>query len=1174
MQEEAQRRPFYIDIPDFAVIALVGTSGSGKSTFARTHFKLTEILSSDAFRGMVSDDENDQAATTDAFDALHYVAGIRLRNRKSVVIDATNVQPDARKPLLSLAQSHDCLAVAIVLDVPESVCAARNALRPDRQFGPHVIRNQSRNLRQSIRNLKREGFRYVFTLNPAQIENAVILRSPLWTDRRSETGPFDLIGDVHGCYDELIELLTKLNYAPDAESETGAWRHPLGRKAVFLGDLVDRGPKVVETVRLAQAMMAAGTALCVPGNHDIKLMRALSGKNVTVSHGLADSLAQIEALPEAERETFRSEYVVWADALVSHLWLDGGKLCAAHAGMKEAYIGRASGRVREFALYGETTGETDEFGLPVRSAWAADYRGKTAVVYGHTPIPVAEWLNNTVNLDTGCVFGGALTALMWPEKETVSVPAKQTYEEPIRPFLPAKAPVHRDHEEIETTLQALATRHIETRRVGAEAVRNKHRLQLDANKYARHTAEMESKAQNAEEAGNAELAAQFRSAKIGYERMVAEMEKPLSEAVTMSNSVLRSVLDIETKLRQLAEAANVTLPDFDAALESEVAEANVPVADPQAEALIDAAVRDMKDNQIKNRELAVKVIVSKNNLQAEVDNGDRMEQALDRKMREAAEKGDEYEVGQLLKDKLRNAKIQDKMRDQLEKAIEATEKVKEAMQQEEERVRARTVEALAIKSRMRSAEILKRTQAALDAFSLLELDIARETEKLAARMADAQANEAARAEMRNAAPLSSQWRHDELLRAEDVLGKRIVETRLLSNVTIPAANAAAALEVVSRFAVEPRWLIYLPPTMSPCETAPDGDLLERPEEAFAYFRNQGVTRVICQRKHMGSRAVVVVCRNEEAAFQRFGQPKGSGITGQIMTRTGRHFFDDAELNAGLLHEIERALTAANFWEEFQTDWACFDCELMPWNAKAQGLLREQYAPVGAAAKMALSAAIAATKAARSRGLDLGALPETLTQRKADVSRYADAYARYCWKVRGLEDIRIAPFHLLATEGRTYFDRPHDWHIETLTRIAAESPNLTATETRLVDVTDAESQKEGADWWRELTYAGGEGMVVKPLEWVVRGPKGLVQPALKVRGREYLRIIYGPEYTEPANLNRLRSRGLGAKRSLALREFALGLEGLKRFTRREPLRRVHECAFGVLALESEPVDPRL
>ncbi len=1167
--EDTTRRPFYIEIPDFAVIALIGVSGSGKSTFARTHFRATEILSSDRFRGLVSDDENDQSATTDAFDALHYLAAIRLRNRKSVVIDATNVQPDARKQLLSVAKAHDCLAVAIVLDAPESVCAARNATRADRQFGPHVIRNQSRNLRQSLRNLKREGFRYVFALNPAQIEEAQITRIPLWTDRRAETGPFDLIGDVHGCYDELVELLTKLNYAPDAAS--GAWTHPLGRRIVFLGDLVDRGPKVVETVRLAQQMMAAGTAFCVPGNHDMKLMRALSGKNVTVSHGLAESLAQIDALPEAERESFKTEYVKWADGLVSHLWLDGGKLCAAHAGMKEDYIGRASGRVREFALFGETTGETDDFGLPVRYPWASDYRGKTTVVYGHTPVPSADWLNNTLNLDTGCVFGGALTALMWPESEIVSVAAKQTYAEPIRPFLPAKKPAAPDREDIEKTLLALAARHIETRKIGAEAVRNKHRLQADADKYARMRDELEAKAQNAESGGNAELAAQFRKAKAGYERTGAEMETPLAEAVSMANTVLRALLDAETKLRQLAEQASVALPDFDAALDSEVAEANAPVFDPKAEALINAAVRDMKDNQIKNRELAVQAISSKNNLQAEADKNDRMEQILDQKMQDAVARDDQRQIRDLLKDKKSLNRIQDKVRADLEAAIVATDKIKAALHEDEERVRNRASEAMLMKGRLRHTEIQKRTLAALASFELLELDIAQQFEKLQARLADRQASEAAQKEMTYA---TSQWQHDELLRAEDVLGKRLIATETMANIMIPAANAAAALEVMSRFAVEPRWLIYLPPTMSPCETAPDGDLLERPEEAFAYYRGQGVKQVICQRKHMGSRAVVVVCRNEEAAFKRFGQPMGSGITGQIFTRTGRQFFDEAALNAGLLAEIQNAMTAANFWEEFQTDWFCLDCELMPWNAKAQGLLREQYAPVGAAAKAALAAALQETEIARARGLDLAALTESLTERKGDAAKYTDAYARYCWPVSGLTDLRIAPFHLLASEGRTYFDLTHDRQIEVLSRLAQHSANLIATESRIVNTNDAESVQSGADWWRELTENGGEGMVVKPLEWLVRGAKGWAQPALKVRGREYLRIIYGPEYTQPANLNRLRSRGLGAKRSLALREFALGREGLRRFTQKQPLRQVHECAFGVLALESEPVDPRL
>jgi protein phosphatase len=873
-----------LNIPDFCIVALVGVSGSGKSTFARRHFLPTEILSSDAFRGMVSDDENDQTATRDAFDALYTLAAIRLRRRKLVVVDATNVQAEARKQLLDLAAQHDCFAIALILDVPERVCQERNRERPDRQFGPHVVINQSRQLRQSLRNLKREGFRSVTILNPEEIEAAQLVRVPLWTDRRGEVGPFDIVGDVHGCYTELTELLTLLGYAPDSTS--GVWSHPEGRRAVFVGDLVDRGPQVVETVELVRAMTEAGTAFCVPGNHDVKLMRALQGKKVTVAHGLAESLQQIEKLPEEARTAFQENTVRFIDSLVSHLWLDGGRLCVAHAGMKESYIGRASGRVRDFALYGDTTGETDEFDLPVRYPWAQDYRGATTVVYGHTPVPEADWLNNTLNLDTGCVFGGKLTALRWPEREIVQVSAHRTYVERVS-------------------------------------------------------------------------------------------EEPTNDRRPTTND-----------------------------------EGKSPIPN--------------TENQ---------------------------------------------------KPKTKN-----------------------------------------------------------------------------------------------------QYPTPELLRAEDVLGKRIITTRLRNNITIPAENAAAALEVMSRYALDPRWLIYLPPTMSPCETAPDGDLLERPAEAFAYYRSQGVERVVCQRKHMGSRAVVIVCR-EEGAKGKSRFPTSDtlyptpGISGQCYTRTGRQFFDEA-MQAALLKETQKALTRAGFWEEFETDWVCLDCELMPWNAKAQALLREQYGPVGAAGAVSLAQSLQAVEAGIGRGLPLAELQERLQRRQADVTRYVAAYSQYCWPVRGPEDIRLAPFHLLATEGRTYFDRDHVWQMTTLARLAEQSTMLMPTEYRIVETGDEPSCTEGAAWWEALTAAGGEGMVVKPFDFIARGPKGLVQPAVKVRGREYLRIIYGPEYTEPENLRRLRARGLGAKRSLALREFALGVEALERFVQKEALYRVHACVFGVLALESEPVDPRL
>jgi protein phosphatase len=853
-----------LTIPELALVVLIGPSGCGKSTFARKHFKTTEMLSSDYCRGLVSDDENNQAATNDAFDVLHFIARKRLAAGKLTVVDATNVQSEARKPLVQLAREFHCLPVAIVLNLAEKVCHERNLSRADRDFGSHVIRQQTQQLRRSLRGLEREGFRRVFVLEtPEEVDAVTIERQPLWNNLRQEHGPFDMIGDVHGCYDELVELLTKLGYQVTAD-ETAHYGvkvvPPVGRKPVFVGDLVDRGPKIPAVLRLVMSMVESGTALCVPGNHDMKLMRKLKGKNVQVTHGLANSLEQLDREPEE----FRKKVAEFIDDLVSHYVLDEGKLVVAHAGMKEEMQGRGSGAVREFALYGETTGETDEFGLPIRYNWAAEYRGRAMVVYGHTPVPEPEWLNRTINIDTGCVFGGKLTALRYPEKELVSVPAKETYAEPARPFL---------------------------------------------------------------------------------------------------------------------------APEFQASV------------------------------------------------------------------------------------------------------------------------------------------------------------------------------------------LSAQHAQDDVLDMEDVLGKRIISTRLHHNVTIREENSIAALEVMSRFAANPKWLIYLPPTMSPTETSDEVGFLEHPAEALTYYRHEGIGSVICEEKHMGSRAVVIICRDEEVARKRFGIV-GDGI-GICYTRTGRRFFDNRELEGQFLARIQAAITTAGLWDEFKSDWFCLDCELMPWSAKAQELLKQQYAAVGAAAKQSLRFATQALEQAAARSLDVGELLDRTAKRQVMVADYIEAYRRYCWPVNSLNHLKLAPFHLLASEGAVHTNQSHVWHMDTLARLSAADPQLlVATPYKIVDVTNPESQAEGTRWWDELTGCGGEGMVVKPVDFLARGRRGLVQPAVKCRGREYLRIIYGPEYTAPENLERLRSRGLAAKRSLALREFALGIEALERFVRQEPLRRVHECVFGVLALESEPVDPRL
>lgn len=324
---------------------------------------------------------------------------------------------------------------------------------------------------------------------------------------------------------------------------------------------------------------------------------------------------------------------------------------------------------------------------------------------------------------------------------------------------------------------------------------------------------------------------------------------------------------------------------------------------------------------------------------------------------------------------------------------------------------------------------------------------------------------------------------------------------------------------------------------------------------------------------MGSRAVVVVCRSSEVARSRFGVTTGEQAV--IYTRTGRQFFTDEALESELLARLSNALESSGFWSEHQTEWAVIDAELMPWSLKAESLLRGQYAAVGAASEASFAALRALLSEAKDHGLELGDLLAEVTAREELARQYVEAYRRYCWQVRGVEDVKIAPFHLLATEGRVHAGRDHVWHMQALARVCGADPQVfLATPYKVVDLSEPLGELEATRWWEDLTRTGGEGMVVKPFDFIARSDRGLVQPAVKVRGPEYLRIIYGPEYTREENLERLRSRGLGHKRSLALREFALGIEALERFIQREPLRRVHECVFGVLALESEPVDPRL
>jgi hypothetical protein len=365
---------------------------------------------------------------------------------------------------------------------------------------------------------------------------------------------------------------------------------------------------------------------------------------------------------------------------------------------------------------------------------------------------------------------------------------------------------------------------------------------------------------------------------------------------------------------------------------------------------------------------------------------------------------------------------------------------------------------------------------------------------------------------------------------------------------------------MSRFAVDPRWLLWLPPTMAPASTSTVDGYLEHPAGALADYAGMGVERVICEEKHMGSRAVVLVCRDAAAAAKRFVD---DGATGVVYTRTGRSFFEDA---SGLLSRVGAAVENAGLWDELGTDWLLLDCELLPWSAKADTLI-QQFAAVGAAGRTVLPAALSVVDAAVARGLPVDDLRARLAGGLADVTAYSDAYRRY---VRPDDAVTLAPFAVLASAGASYADRDHGWHLAIADRLVQADP-ATFTPTRRLVVDTATGTAEATEFWLRLTGEGGEGMVVKPYAGLAT-PKA--QPGLKCRGREYLRIIYGPGYTEPTQLERLRGRSLGRKRGLALREHALGLAALDAAAQGGPLWRVHELVFAILASESEPVDPRL
>ncbi len=419
-------------IPESALVVLVGPSGSGKTTFARKHFTPTQVVSSDACRAMVADDEANQAATVAAFTVVHCIVEQRLRAGRLTVVDATNVQAKARRPLLELAERYHRPKVAILFDLPPAVCKERNHQRRDRVVDDFVVDRQRAQAPVSADVLQNEGFDPVIVLHsPEEADAFGEHAGPSPVMWRSRTGPFDIIGDLHGCCNELLSLLKCMGYRIDNPAALiPRITAPEGRTAVFVGDFTDRGPDNIRTLLVVMAMVHAGTALAVPGNHDDKLMRALRGVQVKMTNGLDRTLQELTTAGEEVRVPVRE----FLESLPSHLVLDEGRLIVAHAGLPQELHGTDSPQTRDIALFGTPTGQRDQYGIKILLDWAHNYHGDAVVVWGHLPVAEAVWINNTIDIDTGCVHGGSLTALRYPERELVSVPATRVYSVPLKPL--------------------------------------------------------------------------------------------------------------------------------------------------------------------------------------------------------------------------------------------------------------------------------------------------------------------------------------------------------------------------------------------------------------------------------------------------------------------------------------------------------------------------------------------------------------------------------------------------------------------------------------------------------------------------------------------------------------------------------------------------------------------
>ncbi|WP_079508747.1 polynucleotide kinase-phosphatase [Mesobacillus jeotgali] len=861
-----------IALPHTGIVLLVGPSNSGKTTLLKRwqeqgKIAPSEVVSSDQFRELVSDKEfvdwrnipKEEAdilfdeysiISKEAFEMMDSLIRTRCRLNKLTLVDATHLQPDDRKRYIAMARESHVPIVSIVLDVPEKVLLERDEQRANPR-SKRRIKQQYQVFTREKRFMKKEGIRSIYFVK--EVDEIELTRRSHPLELEVGAG-IDIIGDIHGCYDEMIELLEKLGYKKDNED---LYLHPEGRRFLSIGDVMSRGPQSLRSMIFFYRHVEKGLAYMIDSNHGWKIARWLDGKKVTLSHGDEKVEQEFWQYEEEYGAEAASEWrFMLKDFLLkspSHYILKKNGIptvVCAHAGIKDEYIGKQSPEVSDFCRYGDTDG-FNEKGKPVRKDWFIGHQTSQLIVWGHDPKPQPLKINNSLNIDQGAVFGGNLTAFRYPEKQIVSVKAREDYS-------------------------------------GAD-------------------------------------------------------DNPLHEW----------------------ERKRLNQPN----------------------------------------------------------------------------------IGKFLQ-----------------------------------------------------------------GYSVL--------------------------------------------------------TDEFGEIAVPAETVKPAIDTVSHYTIPIEQLLYIPPTMSPTPApSPLEQYLEHPAEAIRYYRSNGIEKMVAEKKHMGSRGILLLFKDHEAAKKHVG----AETLGVIYTRTGRRFFEK-ELEEEIIHKLNDDLHSHEYFARHQTDYVLLDAEIMPWNLKAKELISKQYAHVAENAIMDRSVMYEKLAEAAKDKEDFMRWLKEYDEKLTNAKEFAEVFQGYCWDVVTLDDIQIAPFHVLAHSDMTFFNETHEWHMKMNHQFAHCSSLFVTTEYKIID--SPASEAEVIEWWEKITKDGHEGIVIKPERYIARSKGQLLQPAIKVRGSKYLKIIYGMDYLQPENLIRLKKRNTGKKQKLALKEFALGIEGIHRFVNKESIERVHECVLATLAMEQDRVDPRL